>query len=460
MNTAALQLVVSTGAMHQRMVDKETCVSRVVQVQFDMESGYGQLERKFDSVAAILCLDKPALVSVGDSKSLECNSSKVVPYHDTFFENHPAIMVKPQLSRPTRMMQVLQHLPLPTDIIEDVLLPYLGYETLGITLPRVFVQNYMFGLEHYRNPPPFPISVMVDEKATTTPPNPVYEKLLYSKNAGGYMIEFDCYEETYPEYQLYVERKELTNTTTFHCIFNGQILFAVNAIWLLTNSETTMIRLPWPSLYSSICHLVVSVDNFGTKVPALYRCISPNARRRSVFGNLDRWVIQIHASTIIPYQNGVSSLRKNANHLCFRIIAVLCYKGQAVRRRQGIPFTHPIKSLGVNIIDIPDMTGDGDYFEQVLPLMYGAPTSSTHVIYQIIFHPPPLNYGDDNVLGVSRFYSTLNLARIESIGLRVEWDTKVVQHQFTQPEFVALHTYIETFNVLRHQWGIIGQLFY
>lgn len=144
---------------------------------------------------------------------------------------------------------------------------------------------------------------------------------------------------------------------------------------------------------------------------------------------------------------------------------------EVVRPNTKSIITHPFKRLSVHINNHELVSGDGDYFSEVVPMFYGQTPQEKYMAYRVIFHntPPMLPYDHTFMNTIPRDYSTLgqptcdyttlNTSRIDNIQVTVEWDLNVIREEYPETHQLYLEPFAETINVLRIMQGMGGVAF-
>lgn len=258
--------------------------------------------------------------------------------------------------------------------------------------------------------------------------------------------------------RYFVKRADVQFQNEFAFLVNGNEIIRVDAIWLLTRNhfhKDEYLLLPFPVLYfvASFCPICIQ-----SPIPVYTQ--DENIGLLPTNNVLSSCVQQIKECVLVYPQTAV---RLPSRHALFCIWVVLLYENKPVKIRKGRRkiFTHPIRKLEITLNEeIKDLSGDGHYFREVLPLAFNETVPQDFVVYQIIYQKPPADPTTNVMAGVP-YNSMLNAARLDVL-LSCEWDETVLKEQFGAENLnrVSLACYGETVNIGVEAQGMFGIRFH
>lgn len=435
---ALLQLV-ANAEHEQRNTGKTMYVSRAIEYVPDPQTGRIVLRSAFgfcDSIENMWSFDK---------KQLGLTSTYFVNLRDTF----ECIYVHP-IWRKTKQIQLIQQLPLPDELCEYIQ-DYLGYKELGLQLPRYFSRSATWSSNDLRENPQ---RVMPFLTAAHLP-------LLDMENIQPYVPK-----KTIPLKFVWLVRKadvQRNPLAIFKLEINGLILNMVQGIWLLTEKQCKVtdewIMLPFFPFMSYHGYTFLHASH---NIP-VYCVLQLPKTEMNLFESPERWFLQIGFGKQLKYDNKPescveSSLFRMPLSTCVRLI--FCYKDRPVKIRPNAKFTHPVKTISLWMPGTSFFQHDGDYFQTVVPSLYGKDIDPQYLVYYMIFQEPPKDYVNANPIGQSPYLSTINFGRMDELELKITWAEEVLREQFEDPLQCSFFVYVENLNLARHRDGIIGLVYY
>jgi len=438
---ALLQLV-ANAEHEQRNTRKTMYVSRVIEYIPDPQTGRIVFRSAYgfcDSIENIWSFSK---------KQLELTSTCFVNLRDPYYE---WIDVHP-IWRKTKQIQLIEELPLPGELCEYIQ-DFLGYKDLGLQLPRYFSRSATWSNNDFRENPqrvlPFLITPQLPQldMENIQPYSP--EKILFWPYKFVWLIR-----------KSDVQRNPLA---AFKVEINGLIMNMVQGLWLLTEKQCQVndawIMLPF---FPFLTHHGYTFLHATHDIPVYYALQLPKTEM-NLFESPERWFLQIGLGKQLKYDNKPeinveSYFFRMPLSTCVRMI--FCYKDRPVKIRPNAKFTHPVKTISFWMPGSSFFQHDGDYFQTVVPSLYGKEIDPQYLVYYMIFQEPPKDYVNANPIGHSPYLSTINFSRIDEPELKITWDEDVLREQFEDPTQCSLYIYVENINLARHREGILGLVYY